>query len=56
VNFGNIQPSEVLALEALRSGLRFETLRLVAAARKRDEREDDLFARFLDAAKSSVGT
>jgi phosphosulfolactate synthase len=56
VNFGNIQPNEVLALEALRGGLRFETLRLVAAERERAEENDDLFARFMAAAKSSIGT
>jgi phosphosulfolactate synthase (CoM biosynthesis protein A) len=56
VNFGNIQPQDVLALEALRGGLRFETLRLVAAEREREEEQDDLLARFLAAAKSSIGT
>ena len=56
VNFGNIQPQDVLALEALRAGLRFETLRLVAAERERSqEQDDDLFARFMAAAKSSIG-
>ncbi|HZQ05546.1 MAG TPA: phosphosulfolactate synthase [Anaerolineae bacterium] len=55
VNLGNIQPNEVLALEALRSGLRFETLRLVAAERERAEQRDDFFARFIAAASSSIG-
>lgn len=31
VNLGNIAPERVLALEALRSGLRYETLRSVTA-------------------------
>ena len=31
VNLGNIAPSQVLAVEALRSGLRYETLRSVTA-------------------------
>jgi phosphosulfolactate synthase len=33
VNLGNIQPLEVLALEAMRGGFRFETLRKIAAER-----------------------
>jgi phosphosulfolactate synthase len=33
VNLGNIQPNDVLGLEALRRGLRFETFRTFAAAR-----------------------
>lgn len=37
VNLGNIPPSEVLALEALRTGLRFDTLRSSADARSKIE-------------------
>ena len=31
VNLGNIAPARILALEALRSGLRYETLRTITA-------------------------
>jgi phosphosulfolactate synthase len=37
VGLGNIQPREVLATEALRAGLRFETLRPVVEKMERDE-------------------
>ncbi len=40
VNLGNIPPSEVLALEALRVGLRFETFAQVAAELQRSGRWD----------------
>lgn len=56
VNFGNIQPLDVLAVEALRSGLRFETLRVIAAQYERIHQRDDLIARSMAAAQSSIGT
>lgn len=55
VNFGNIQPVDVLALEALRSGLRFETLRLIAAERENEDESDGFLARVIAPAKSSIG-
>jgi len=56
VNLGNIQPLEVLALEALRRGLRFETLKPRAAARGMVEVNEDTIARLFAAAASSIGT
>lgn len=47
VNLGNIQPSEVLALEALRCGFRFETLRRIAEAQELSEAYPDIVARVL---------
>lgn len=56
VNLGNIPPLEVMALEALRLGMRFETLRPIAVERGLFETNDDLLVRFLQAAQKSLGT
>ena len=40
VNLGNIAPARVLALEALRSGLRYETLRSITARMAEEDRLD----------------
>lgn len=55
VNLANIPPLEVLALEALRSGMRFETLRPIAAERGMLERDENVLSRFLEAAQNSMG-
>lgn len=55
VNLGNIQPMDVLALEALRCGLRFETLKQAVTQRDGGEAANDPLTRFLAAAQTSVG-
>ena len=55
VNLGNIPPLDVLAVEALRSGLRFETLRPLAAERGMLAADEGFIARFLTAAQDSIG-
>jgi phosphosulfolactate synthase len=37
VSFGNIPPGDLLALEALRAGLRFETLRPIVEKMEREQ-------------------
>lgn len=56
VNLGNIATLDVLALEALRAGLRFETLRPIAAERGLMETDEDMLARFLAAANNTLGS
>lgn len=56
VNLGNIPPRDVLALEALRTGMRFETLRPIAAERGMLEVNNDVLSIFLEAAKNSIGS
>jgi phosphosulfolactate synthase len=55
VNLGNIPPLDALALEALRRGLRFETLRKAAAEYEAAEAAHDPFSRLLAVAHSSAG-
>jgi phosphosulfolactate synthase len=55
-NLGNIPPLDLLAVEALRSGLRFETLKPLAQERGMLEVNEDAITRFLAAAKASEGT
>jgi phosphosulfolactate synthase len=57
VNLGNIQPTDALALEALRCGLRFETLRKVATEHEHETMPatHDPWARLLSVAQNSRG-
>jgi phosphosulfolactate synthase len=55
VNLGNIPPLDVLALEALRMGMRFETLRPIVAERGMLEVNNNVLTIFLEAAKNSLG-
>lgn len=55
VNLGNIAPSDALALEALRQGLRFETLRKAAVEYEAAEAAHDPFSRLLAVAQGVDG-
>jgi len=57
VSLGNIQPREVLGVEALRAGLRFETLRPLVEEMEREEAADlpSLFDRMLMASRRASG-